>query len=169
MACACPPQPLAVGSAGRGISSPSAAPGSCPLVPALRPLPPAGDFSLVTASCSFSFPPLWSIIYLMLISEHGLSFLGVLPPMQLMGLVGAGRSGDDARWSSDLSMGTPQGGADLWALPVERLARLQVPVSCSHCGGGDTSATQRVALGPALHGPTLMLPAPVPLPVQILA
>lgn len=60
----------------------------------------------------------------MLISEHGLSFLRTLPPTQLMGLMGAGRSGDDAHQGSDPSTGTPQGAADSRALPAESGAGL---------------------------------------------
>lgn len=83
----------------------------------------------------------------MLISEYGFSFLGALPPTQLMGLMGAGWSGNDARQGSDPSMGTPQGDADSRALPAESRTRLQVSTSCPHCGGGDMSAIRSVALG----------------------
>lgn len=40
-------------------------------------------------SCFFSCLPLWNIIYLMLVSEHGHSFLGALLPTKLMGLIGS--------------------------------------------------------------------------------
>lgn len=47
------------------------------------------------------FHPLWTVIYLMLISSNGFFFLGALPPTQLMGLTGTGQAADDTRWGLD--------------------------------------------------------------------
>lgn len=109
---------------------------------------------------------------LMLISMHGLSFLEALPPTQLLGLMGAGWSGNDAHWGwgLDPSTGRHQGGADSQALLAESKARLPAHVSCPwHVKGTCQPSKALPSCRPTLHGSAVTLPAPAPLPAQILA